>query len=624
MGGGVSACHRANEVDCKNADGGFVQEDCVALNEPVEYNPAQVFGLAAATGRGEVSLFTVGPTSLGAGLVDQNGQPIVDVNHRQVRTLDSAGGAIIDLDPSTPGFGFVPVGGSPERLRTSNDGCKAVTANVGTCDLAVMDVLTMIKKASDPSQRGTFPDDVVTRVRISAGGKPLAARPTWIEMTPSTTSQDTTGTCSATTPYHAFVAFAGCNLVADVDLSNGNIVQALHLNPGGGATIVTDLSTLTCPVECTGEPLDGGTAPPLVDGGGGVDASSGAVDASSGAVDASSGGDGGMGPPMAPQPHSLAIHPDITTHTCTTPQPDCVSGQPCNCLLLYVADAVHDALTVVELSPTLGSFGTSRALPLEAPGGVDTIRISHRVRPPLVTNGNVDLVSNATDDPGMRYLFAIGNDRTVHVVDADANSECETNADPGTINQHVPIVEGGALKNSPYDVQKALRCIPIGGVITINDIMFTAPRQPLAIGPGIALPGGALPRDIQTVRIDRPLPVLEGTLEAAPGLPIGDFAWIVDSSGHITAVNLFDRCVQPNIPTSLGVTNPQQACDVQAFLPSVQRPLARQAGRRRSRSRRTCCRLVSVPETRASSSRRPTPTSWAVRASPRCRSSPRR
>src|SRR5206468_2077122 len=139
---------------------------------------------------GEVSLFTTGPTTLGAVLVDTNNNPLVDpTTNRTIRVLDTRQAGIVDLDPSTPGFGFIPVGGLPEHIRTSADGCRAVTANVGTCDLAVIDVWTLIRKASDPNVRGTFPDDVVRRVPIRAkGGAILNVRPTWIEMAPSSSN----------------------------------------------------------------------------------------------------------------------------------------------------------------------------------------------------------------------------------------------------------------------------------------------------------------------------------------------------------------------------------------------------------------------------------------------------
>src|SRR5438270_4931137 len=49
-------------------------------------------------------------------------------------------GQIVDLNPQLPGYGFLPVGRLPEHVRISGNGCQAVTANVDSCDLGIVDL----------------------------------------------------------------------------------------------------------------------------------------------------------------------------------------------------------------------------------------------------------------------------------------------------------------------------------------------------------------------------------------------------------------------------------------------------------------------------------------------------
>src|SRR5262249_35181543 len=143
--------------------------------------------------------------------------------------------------------------------------CVAVTTNTDSCDLALVDMTALNNMGvTNPGDAAVSPmsvDNVVHRVIPTVGKKPLGASPSWIEIAPDSQLADPTqpGSCLGG-PYRAWVAMPGCELVAEVDLGgtpgpDGNIsaevVRALHVDRNG-ATVVSDLSTLSCPGECAG------------------------------------------------------------------------------------------------------------------------------------------------------------------------------------------------------------------------------------------------------------------------------------------------------------------------------------------------------------------------------------
>ena len=113
----------------------------------------------------------------------------IDVAQRSARgevaLVNVPQAALSDLDPLNPGYGFVPVGRLPESIRASADGCIAVTGNVDSCDLAVLDVpgvanAPALLSYGRPRETSS---NVVRRVELYAGGVRLEARPTAIELT---------------------------------------------------------------------------------------------------------------------------------------------------------------------------------------------------------------------------------------------------------------------------------------------------------------------------------------------------------------------------------------------------------------------------------------------------------
>ncbi len=489
------------KAQCRAADQGAILGDGGIA-------AGQLFALVSNTNRGEVALTTVGATALGS--------------------FSSSGATIVDLDPSTPGFGFLPVGQNPAHLRATEDGCLAVTANRDSCDLAVIDTVRLLGAKAGDRPGPDFPSQFVRRVQPKAAGAPLSARPTWIEMAPAHAGESGAvgsgagggGITGATAeacdvpPRRALVAFPNCELVAELDLGSGEIVHALKVTRNGATPIAP--TAIQCPAECAGAAVDAGLP---VDAAGASDG--GAVD---GAV-----ADAGL-PSRLPQSQALPA----------TLAVDGVAKR------VYIGDAASARITVASIGDD-GGLGMAGAILLaEQPAGVEVVRLSPRIAIPSLA---------APSDPGVQYLFAIARDRTVRVVNADNGVECETNPDPRAIDEKFAAL----AVSDPGAVAQALRCLPIGGP-------ETPPRSELATGPGIALPGGALPRDLAFVHLEVPTDVMQGQAASAnPSLLVGDFALAIDSSGRAEVINLVDRCPQPN--NAARGASPLSAC-----VPSVRAP----------------------------------------------------
>ena len=91
---------------------------------------------------------------------------------------------------------------------------------------------------------------------------------------------------------------------------------------------------------------------------------------------------------------------------------------------------------------------------------------------------------------------------------------------------------------------RTLGCFPIG------DPANPVPRRSSqARTPGITLNPGQLATDIAFVHVSLPPGNTDTSIApipAAPGVLVGDFAWIITSDGRASVVQIFDDCPQPN------------------------------------------------------------------------------
>lgn len=157
-----------------------------------------------------------------------------------VAILDSTGSTspqIMDSDPLVPGVSGIPVGTIPAEIATTPDGCHAVTANTGSCDLGLIDVYRAAFRLGGSASR--------LAVKVTAGQ--LAAAPVAIALPPSLPA-DTEVTCAATATGLAYLAYPECHLVAAVDLATGAIRATVRF-PDAADPVIGDAEP-ACPAEC--------------------------------------------------------------------------------------------------------------------------------------------------------------------------------------------------------------------------------------------------------------------------------------------------------------------------------------------------------------------------------------
>jgi hypothetical protein len=145
-----------------------------------------------------------------------------------------------DADDFSPGFNGISVGSLPIGIDTTSDGCWAVTANAGSCDISTIDIETVHR---------LDPRAVQTR-GLTLNGEPFLVRPSSIATPPPPAAIAAIPDCSATIPPEgtrtAWIAFGSCGLVARVDLPTGKILGGVQFSAGGPAAIVGP-EAITCP-----------------------------------------------------------------------------------------------------------------------------------------------------------------------------------------------------------------------------------------------------------------------------------------------------------------------------------------------------------------------------------------
>jgi hypothetical protein len=116
-----------------------------------------------------------------------------------------------------------------------------------------------------------------------------------------------------------------------------------------------------------------------------------------------------------------------------------------------------------------------------------------------------------------QFVYAVVTDGTVRVADVlEEKRECDTQVDPRFAR---------AITSS-----RDLACLPIGTLMT--------PRRPGARGPGIELPGEAIPLSVEFFRAAEP--IIEAQLIRSPTGLLGHFAVITMSNGAVFLANVDD------------------------------------------------------------------------------------
>jgi len=152
-----------------------------------------------------------------------------------------------DADRYIPGHNALAVGASPIAIDTDTAGCHLLTANAGSCDLSVIDLLQVVAKGDTP---------IVSELTLTtAGGAPLLARPAALAATDL--ASPVGAACPPTPVGIHYVAYPDCHAVAAIDAATGRAVASIRFAADGTATLGD--GELSCPREC-------GARDPIVDG----------------------------------------------------------------------------------------------------------------------------------------------------------------------------------------------------------------------------------------------------------------------------------------------------------------------------------------------------------------------
>lgn len=194
---------------------------------------------------------------------------IANSERNEVAMFRECAGELVDMDPESPGFQFIPVGSLPQSLTATGDSCQAMVANVGSCDVTVLDVPALSAAALEIEVDGAPSSRVTTVTPRLADGTPLAARPGQILAVPRALSAAesvgigggidvTDGLCDPTRPSSIYATFPACQLIAEIDLKTERILQSRRFltDADGNVTVEDAGASPSCPIECP-EQFDG-------------------------------------------------------------------------------------------------------------------------------------------------------------------------------------------------------------------------------------------------------------------------------------------------------------------------------------------------------------------------------
>jgi hypothetical protein len=483
------ACVRASddgvEVLALNVCSGSTNNDCSA-------DGPQLVGFVTNSERNEVAMFRK---------CDRNG--------------------LVDLDPESPGYSFVPVGELPSRITRTTDSCFVVSANAGSCDLSVIDVpglasyalgiadprapsalvTTIIPRRGDGTPLGATPGDILavppeySRTTLEGDGPGDDAGDTTDGTDPVDTAGDTDPfaedggggdataaepplaeglTCDAQSSHGVWVTFPNCQLLAEVSLQTQRILQSRRFvtQPDGSVILEDAGPDPVCPIDCPAQFPEGVPDSPPV-------ASEGVFPVTLAFVE-----------PIEPLDESDTLDPaeELVTYPA-----------------LFVGGTGNDHVFEIPIDGRdFADPAASPMLELETPQGIHGIRIS----PPGLVLGEPH-----------QFLYVIAGDGSTHVVDRNFDegvlgTECDTQVDP----TQVP----------------ASACHPIDP----NAFGNAPDRRPFAVGPGIRTSDGSTINDWSFHKVEAAGEVDPADLSSAPFGSPGIVAVGVTSFGPLVYSHL--------------------------------------------------------------------------------------
>jgi hypothetical protein len=445
---------------------------------------------------------------------------IPNATRSELAVADMETGRLLDLSPAAPGFGTLPVGGDPESIASSQDGCWVVTANRTTCNLTMIDPSRLLAptfaQGSVPATPVTQTDAgantisdnarTISRIETSSGSR-LHSRVGEIAFLPADSSA---GTCADRTQ-KVVATFPGCDMVAIMALSFADsaarIESAYYVRPDGVQPAGGDP---ICPIDCAASDAgsdDGGVA-----------------EATGAQADGGGAPDGGASPQNGSvQLQPLALVPDGSR--------------------VYVA-GLHDRfITSLDIdSGSLTRPSRFALAPVEVrdgvpayPSGVSRLRLGVDPYATATTQDGRTVQGRFLDARGGAFLYAFAKDDSIRVVDITPATpvECDVNL----VITGAPVEDPNATGATIADLERQVitdlassPCLPVGS---------PPRRRALAQGPGLRVPTFTspdspppLPRDIAFAEL-RPVQG-DGNVHSLSG----QFAFLLASDGQVYVVNL--------------------------------------------------------------------------------------
>ncbi len=495
-------------------------------------------------------------------------------NSGELGVIDADNWKLVDLDPQIAGFNQAPLGVLPEQIAASDDGCRVVTVNHGSCDLSLVDPAALLAPtlhASYPDVSSSTGQPVFRQIQPrTASGRVLPVRAGELAFVPVPTDLPTADQhlCRSDWTGRAIVTFPSCHLVALVDLPTGEIRDSFKVRANGASVtlehtgrepeckIVDCAGAATSSTDAGGSADAGSDASADASGDAGSDASSdassdaasdassdaasdgaanasldasGANDASDGAVasdgaeagdaDASVGdasGEGGVsvvppGPDDAdPRPFAIVINPEPDQF------PHAYVGLKDRPFVIgFDVDRTNQTLT-----PSGGAANGGLIELSEGAAGVNRLRLS--IDPYLDKTNNGVAGKFIGNDPKSEYPSSAGLTPPTNLSDREYLYVIARDASVRVIQvsgaQEIECETNPDPALLPAGVSPLAACLPVG-----------TPRRSTAVGPGIRL--SSPPIDIAVADVGYG----NDHSETSVG---GTFAWILTANGSVNLLNI--------------------------------------------------------------------------------------
>ena len=449
------------------------------------------------------------------------------------------GAEIVDLDPATIGYAAAPVGELPETIVASQDGCRLLTANHGSCDLTLIDPAALLAPHLTQTPLGEYSHTF----RVLTGSRgPLAVAPGEVQFVPQQTAGlsrkegeesnicQPAGTLAAPvgdpaaspeSPAHwrAIVTFPSCDLVALVDVQSETILDSYRAKVTDNGNFIFEKmgADPICPrIDCgpgAGTSIDAGIPEPTgnagAGGGGGVGGMGGAA---AGIIDTPI-GSLGLGP--------LTIRPEGTRVYLGATNAEAIGALDIVGAQLAVpavggSTRLRGARGVMRLRLSVDPFAYASG---HLPKGADGVDPNDPTKPEFGR-----FVSLNEQDPAnpLQYLYVIARDASLRIVDVSNETSGPVQCDVGIDPTQITPAQEAKRKCFPVDPPEDAPNPPhLPQVLSYDGLRFPSPPQDVAF----ASYWTPLSTDLSTQAVS------EQTLNGA-------FAFVLTGGGGVFIINI--------------------------------------------------------------------------------------